>query len=238
MSMLKQCLRRGLILLAATTFVLSVPTTAVHAALVNHSFSFTGDLDPDPAFGSVPVTGSFQLTTVSGSQGKYNGAVTGFSLNILVPPPGQTHRSSFFTSGANAVTISKNIDLGSGSNGDRWELVTAATGDQILDGTPPEVFTPVSFELRLDRVGGGLFSDTSLQDPPTIGALNSPPGVTGRWRLLFEGPNPTSSGEYVGSIASLTAVPLPAAGILFGIGLISLVGLGAGRMRNLQGSQV
>lgn len=234
MPMLKQCLRRGLILLAATTFVLSVPMTTVHAALVNHSFAFTGDLDPDPVFGSVPVTGSFQLTPVPGSSpGGYTGAVTGFSLNILVPSPRQTHRS-FFTSGANAVTISKNIDLGSGSNGDRWELVTAVTGDRILEGT--EVFTPVSFVLSLDRVGGDLFSDTSLQDPPTIGALNSPPGVVGRWRLIFQGPNPPL-GEYVGSIAHLTAVPLPAAGILFGIGLISLVGLGAGRMRNLQGSQ-
>lgn len=232
MQVIKQCLRRGLILLAATTFVLSVPMTTVHAALVNHSFAFTGDLDPD--FGSIPITGSFQLTTVSSSSpGVYPGAVTGFSLTIL--NPGESHNTSAPTTGDNAVTISKGIDLGNG-NGDRWELVSAAVGDQILDGTPPDVFTPVSFELRLDRVGGGLFSDTSLQDPPTIGALNSPPDVTGRWRLLFEGPNQTF-GEYVGSIASLTAVPLPAAGILFGIGLISLVGLGAGRMRNLQGSQ-
>ncbi len=236
MPMLKQWLRRGLILFAVATFILSVPMTAVHAALVNHSFSFTGALDPDPAFGSVPVTGSFQLTPVPGSSpGVYTGAVTGFSLNILVPSPGQTHRS-FFTSGANAVTISKNIDLGGGSNGDRWELVTAVTGDRILNGTPPVEFAPVSFELRLDRVGGGLFSDTSLQDPPTIGALNSPLGVAGRWRLIFEGPNPPF-GEYVGSIAHLTAVPLPAAVILFGIGLISLAGLGAGKMRDLQGSQ-
>lgn len=183
MPMLKKWLRRGLILLAVTTFILSVPMTAVHAALVNHSFSFTGALDPDPAFGSVPVTGSFQLTPVPGSSpGGYTGAVTGFTLNILVPSPGQTHRS-FFTSGANAVTISKNIDLGSGSNGDRWELVTAAQGDQILDGTV--MFTPVSFNLSLDRVMGGLFSDTSLQDPPSFSTLINPRGVTGRWHLLL-----------------------------------------------------
>lgn len=234
MSVLKPRLRRGLILLAATTFVLSVPMTVVQAALVNHSFVFTGNLDPDPVFGSVPVTGSFQLTTVSGSSsGVYYGAVTGFNLNILTSPPA-TYTSPITPGAANDVTILRNSDLGGGVLGDRWKLTSAATGDRILDGT--EEFTPVSFELRLDRVGGGLFSDTSLQDPPTIGALNSPPSVTGRWRLLFEGPNQTF-GEYVGSIASLTAVPLPAAGILFGIGLISLVGLGAGRMRNLQGSQ-
>ena len=230
MSILKQWLRRGLILLAATTFVISVPMTVVHAALVNHSFSFIGALDPD--FGSIPITGSFQLTTVSGSSpGVYTGAVTDFSLNIL--NPGGTHGLWAFKPGTNAVTISKGIDLGSG-NGDRWELVSAATGDQILNGTPPVVFTPVSFDLHLDRVGGGLFSDTSLQDPPSFSTLSNPQGVTGRWRLLFEGTNRTL-GEYAGSIASLTAVPLPASVVLFGIGLISLVGLGAGRMRNLQG---
>ena len=230
MAILQQWLRRGLILLAATTCVLSVPMTAAHAALVNHSFSFTGTLDPD--FGSSPITGSFQLTTVSASSpGVYTGAVTGFSLNIL--NPAGTH-TSVFKPGTNAVTILKGIDLGSGNNGDRWKLVSAVVGDQILDGTPPVVFTPVSFDLSLDRVGGGLFSDTSLQDPPTIGALNSPVGVTGKWQLLFEDTNRTRA-EYAGSIANLTAVPLPAAGILFGIGLISLVGLGAGRMRNLQG---
>lgn len=82
-----------------------------------------------------------------------------------------------------------------------------------------------------------MFSDASLQDPPSFSALSNPQGVTGRWQLLFEGTNQTF-GEYAGSIASLTAVPLPASVVLFGIGLISLVGLGAGRMRNLQRSQV
>ncbi len=51
-----------------------------------------------------------------------------------------------------------------------------------------------------------------------------------QWRLDFGG-----AGNYVvGSLAHLTAVPLPAAVILFGAGLISLVGLGAGGLRNLR----
>ena len=112
MQVIKQCLRRGLILLAATTFVLSVPMTVVQAALVNHSFVFTGNLDPDPVFGSVPVTGSFQLTTVSGSSsGVYYGAVTGFNLNILTSPP-ETYTSPITPGAANYVTIVRNSDLG------------------------------------------------------------------------------------------------------------------------------
>lgn len=236
MQMIQRWFRRGFILLAAAVCAISVPFTTAQAALVNYSFSFAGSLDPE--FGSFPITGSFQLTTVPGSSpGVYNGAVTGFNLNILTSPPA-TYTSPITPGTANDVTILRNSDLGGGVLGDRWKLTSAATGPPISDGTPPVEFTPVSFDLRLDHVGE-LFSDTSLQDPPTIGALNSPPRVTGKWQLLFEGlegPNKIF-GEYVGSITSLTAVPLPTAVLLFGIGLISLVGLGAGRMRNLHGSQ-
>jgi hypothetical protein len=43
--------------------------------------------------------------------------------------------------------------------------------------------------------------------------------------------------EVSGDITSLTVVPLPAAVLLFGAGLISLVGLGAGGLRNLRGAK-
>jgi hypothetical protein len=44
-------------------------------------------------------------------------------------------------------------------------------------------------------------------------------------------------GVVSGVVTSLTAVPLPAAVLLFGAGLISLVGLGAGGLRNLRGAK-
>lgn len=229
MTMVKQLLRRTLVVLGAVG-ALGGPFTTAQAALVNHSFSFTGNLAPDlDPLGLFPVTGSFQLKNVTGSSpGVYDGAVTSFTLNI-----GGVYTSTF-QPGINGVTISQNIALGSG-NGDRWELVSAATGPQLTSGTPPVTYTPFRFDLRLDRVGG-LFSDASLQDPPSIGALNSPMNVTGRWRLFFEDQkgNPAA---YVGSISKLTAVPLPAGVVLFGIGLIALVGLGAGGMRNLRGAR-
>ena len=231
MTMLKQLLRSGLILPAAAVCVLSVSFSTAHAALVNHSFSFTGNLAPDlDPLGLIPVTGAFQLKNVTGiSPGVYDGAVTSFTLNI-----GGVYTSTF-RPGINGVTISQNIALGSG-NGDRWELVSAATGPQLTSGTPPVTYTPFRFDLLLDRVDG-LFSDASLQDPPSIGALNSPMNVTGRWRLFFEDANGNPS-AYVGSITNLTAVPLPTAVLLFGAGLISLVGLGAGGLRNLRTSKV
>ena len=146
--------------------------------------------------------------------------------------------TSTFTPGANAVTIAKDMPLLFGGTVDRWGLTTAATSTQLLpQGIPPVNLIPFGFDLRFDRAGGGLFADTSLQDPPSLASLGIPGTGSARWRLFLEdgGGIPTA---FVGSITSLTAVPLPAAVVLFGAGLISLVGLGAGGLRNLHGSKV
>ena len=216
MQLIKEWFKRGFILPATAVCALSVPISTAQAAFVN--YSFIGSIDNDPQALS-PISGSFQFDNATGgSGGVYNGAVTGFTLNL------SGLYTSSFKLGANAVTISKNITLG-GGNGDRWELVSAATGPN-LNG-----FTAYDFDLRLDRVGGGLFANTDLQNPPSLNGLN---GVTGRWRLFFEDANGNPA-VFLGSITSLTAVPLPAAVLLFGAGLISLVGLGAGGLRNLRG---
>ncbi|MFO0697958.1 MAG: hypothetical protein U0236_01925 [Nitrospira sp.] len=220
MQMMKRWLRRGLILPAAAVCALSVPVTAVQAALVNYTFS--GNIDGLSQV-LAPVSGSFQFETGTvGSGGVYNGTVKGFTLNI-----GGINHSSSFAEGANAIKISQNIPLG-GGNGDRWALTTAVTGGDYLDSG----YTPFSFDLRLNKIGGGL--NLNVQDPPMLGSLN---GGTARWRLFLEDAdgNPAVA---LGSITSLTAVPLPTAVLLFGAGLISLVGLGAGGLRNLRTSKV
>ena len=155
----------------------------------------------------------------AGVGGNYPGAVQAMTVAI----GGYT---SSFAPGANAVTISQNANLGGGLMGDRWKLVTAAMG------LPVNGYTPLSFDLQLDREGGGLFSNTNLQNPPSLSSLTA-----SRWRLIFE----NSDGNVVtvrGALSSLTAVPLPAAVILFGAGLISLVGLGAGGLRNFRWPQL
>jgi hypothetical protein len=219
MQLMKRWFSRGVILPAVAVCALSVPITAAQAALVN--YSFTGSIDGiSPAM--FPVSGSFQFDNATGgSGGAYNGAVTGFTLNV----GGVLNYTSSYTPGANAVTISQNIPMMGGGNGDRWALVSAATGSD-LGG-----FTPFRFDLRLDVKGGGL--GTNLQDPPSLGSLN---GGSARWRLFFEDSDGNPA-VFLGSVTSLTAVPLPAAVLLFGAGLISLVGLGAGGLRNLRGVQ-
>ncbi len=214
---IKQVMRRGFTLPVAILCTLLSSITPAHAALVTYSFTgMTDELDPQD---SLPVSGSFQFDkATAGSGGIYNGAVTGFSLTI----GGYT---SFFAPGINGVTLSQNTNLGGGLSGDRWTLVSAATGSELDDGT-----VPFQFDLHLDGQRG-LLSNTTLQDPPSFGSLTE-----ARWRLFFEGVHGTPFAS-VGSITSLTAVPLPPAVLLFGAGLIALVGLGVGGLRNLRGSQ-
>jgi hypothetical protein len=235
MRMIKPWFRRGNILAAAAVCSLLVPFAAAQAAPV--TYSFAGNLDND-FMSKYSVSGNFTFDNATGgSDGAYNGAVKDFTWNLSFE--GSLVYTSTFTPGANAVTIAKDKPLLFGGIVDRWAMTTAATSTQLLpQGDPPVNHIPFSFDLRFDRAGGGLFGDTSLQDPPSLASVLATPGQgSARWRLFFEDANSIPR-AYVGSITSLTAVPLPAAVVLFGAGLISLVGLGAGGLRNLHGSKV
>lgn len=236
MRMIKLWFRRGGILAAAAVCSLLVPFTAAQAAPV--TYSFAGNFDNDP-MNTNSVSGTFTFdNATTGSGGVYNGAVTDFVWNLSV---NGTHvYTSTYTPGANAVTVAKDMPSLFGGMVDRWALVSAATSTELLpQGNPPvPSHLPFGFDLRFDRTGGGLLADTSLQDPPSLAGVLATPGVgSARWRIFFEDANGVPS-AFVGSITSLTAVPLPAAVVLFGAGLISLVGLGAGGLRNLHGSKV
>ena len=225
MRKMKQWLRRAVILPIAAVCALLVPITAAQAALV--TYAFTGNLD-DPA-SSLLVSGSFQFeSTTIGSSGVYNGAVKDFILKFFDPfdPDDAPIYVSKFKPGANAVMVSQDIPTMGADTIDRWELVSAAA---VTVGDLPGGFKPLSFDLRFDVLNGNL--NTSLQDPPSLGSLG---GGSATWRLLVEDGTRFPS-AYLGSISALTAVPLPAAVLLFGAGLISLVGLGAGGLRNLRG---
>jgi len=221
MQMMKHSSIKGLFLPAIALCSLLLSGNTAHAALV--TYSFTGGVSQvnSPLLstmnGMSQVSGTFQFDNSPAVGGNYPGVVTNMTLNI----GGYT---SSFAPGANAVTILQNIDLGDGFPGDRWRLVTAATG------LPVNGYSPFRFDLNLDREGS-LFTNTDMQNPPSLSSLTG-----SRWRLIFENAN----GNLVrvqGGLNSLTAVPLPAAVILFGAGLISLVGLGAGGLRNLRRPQ-
>ena len=229
MRTMKQLSSKGLFLPAIVLFSILLSGKAAHAALVTYSFTgsvgtISGALLSPTMNLSSPVSGSFQFDNATlGVGGNYPDAVKAMTVAI----GGYT---SSFASGPNAVTIFQNTSLGGGLIGDRWKLVTAATGLEFNG------YTPFRFDLQLDREGGGLFSDTSLQNPPSLSSASPPLLTATRWRLMFD----NIDGNVVtvrGALNSLTAVPLPAAVILFGAGLISLVGLGAGGLRNLRWPQ-
>ena len=235
MQMKKPSSIKGLILSTIALSFLFLSGNVAHAALVTYSFkgsvsTISGALLSTPISQSplslgLPVEGSFQFdNSTGGVGGNFPNAVMGMNVAI------GSYISSF-KAGANTVTISQNTSLGGGLFGDRWKLVTTA-GSSLA---PVNGFTPLSFDLQLDREGGGLFSNTNLQNPPSFSSSVSSPLTSTRWRLIFE----DMDGNVVNvrgalNSLSLTAVPLPAAVILFGAGLISLVGLGAGGLRNLR----
>jgi hypothetical protein len=226
MQMKKPSSIKGLILSTIALCSLLLSGNVAHAALVTYSFTgnvsqVNGPLVSGAVNMTSGVSGSFQFNNTPSSGGSYSGVVTNMALAITNPMTLSSYTSTF-APGANAISVSNNVDLG-GMDGNRWRLVTAATGLQLNS------YSPIRFDLQLDKEGG-VFANTDLQSPPSLASLTG-----SRWRLIFE----NSDGNLVrvqGGLSSLTAVPLPAAVILFGAGLISLVGLGAGGLRNLRRS--
>jgi hypothetical protein len=225
MQMMKQWLKRGLIVAAAAIYASSVQIDSAHAALVNYSFTGTVSnisgalLSPTMNLTS-SVSGLFQFDNATpGTSGPHVGNFPGAVTGLLVHVGGYT---ASYAVGSNAITLFDNVGFG-----DRWRLATDATG-----GVLPSGYSAARFDLQLDHDTGGAFTGTNLQDPPSLASLTGT-----RWRLTFS----DLTGNEVnvrGAINQLTAVPLPTAVLLFGAGLISLVGLGAGGLRNLRISKV
>lgn len=100
---------------------------------------------------------------------------------------------------------------------DRLSLFLPVSGAPVNTSYTPSYF---SIDLRGPQ---SLFNSTAL--PTTVPSISSFT-VKNEWRLYFSGGK-----VVVGQMSQLTAVPLPAAVVLFGAGLVALVGLGAGSWR-------
>lgn len=93
---------------------------------------------------------------------------------------------------------------------------------------PVNTFVPNVLRIEItDPSGTMLANQTQLPEtPPSIGGL----GQTATWRLLFQNNQgqPLMSGP-ITSLTDVAPVPLPASALLFGIGIITLLGIGIGR---------
>jgi hypothetical protein len=220
MQIMKQSSIKGLFLPAIALCSLLLSGNAAHAALVTYSFtgsvgSVSGALKSTlPAGSSMLRTFQFESATPPAGTGRYLGVVQNLSLTI------GTYSVDFDPSGSTNV-----IRVTDSPSGDRWRPRTSVAVASIGE------FAPEHFRLDLADEDGGAITGTTLKNPPSMGDLTST-----HWRLVFE----NIDGKTVriqGALNSLTAVPLPAAVLLFGAGLVSLVGLGAGGLRNLRGTQ-
>jgi hypothetical protein len=226
MRTLKQLSIKGLFLPTIAMFSLLVFAGPSKAADI--TFLFTGSvLDVDNALhtsagtlGIGAMTGSITFNsaiTPVGETGIYLGTV---SDPVVVPTTfltiplvgGGTYTASWDSGGNNFIAIGNSTPGG----GDDSFFATSN-----MDGATINGYYPIRWDMSLIDSAGSVFGSTALPlTPPDLSSFSR-----GEWRLVFGGVN----GEKIvsGAFSTLTAVPLPPAVILFGAGIVALIGLGA-----------
>ena len=193
--------------------LLASPATAAFI-----TYNFTGDVAHVHSQLSSSFTPSASPTAMSGfvtvdssTPGSGNYAITNFKVTI------GGYTATMGTSGlVQIIDGPPGLDRVTGT-------VNAPTGPIV------NFLAPRLFDVQL-RGPADTFSGNGLPtSSPSIGDFTN----FNRWRLVF-GPG---EGKVVrGTVTSLTAVPLPAAVVLFGAGLVALAGLGAGNWRQRKNS--
>ncbi len=199
---------------------LTASIAVTHANAASIAFNFTGTVtDVGAQLGTTTFSNNqlvfdsytFNSATADGiggsTIGKYNGTNSNLVLNIG----------------------SYNATLGAGSNFmtvENLPTVDTYTVQAPFAGSTVNERTPSFFEIRLADPTQTAFNNDHLPTtPPNLASF-----ATHSFRLVFNGgPVATVSGV-------LTAIPLPAAVILFGARLVALVGLGAGSWRQRKNS--
>jgi len=210
-------------MLAVTASVLlgaSIAVTPATAALV--TFNFTGTvsnvgnkLSTNPSTFSTgqAVSGSYTFNSATGdSVGGANTGLYNNTISNLVVHIGSY--TATLGAGSNFIEVQNKATF------DRYTLQAPVTGS-LVNGRAPSFF-----EIKLNDTSHTAFSNDHLPTtPPSLGSF-----TTETFRLVFTG---QGAATVSGALTSLTlqAVPLPAAVILFGAGLVALVGLGAGSWR-------
>jgi len=185
-----------------------LPANQAMATLV--TFNFTGTVNhhiSTPLSGSITFDTSTADSNGSGSIGRYNDAITSLTVKL------GTFSGVLGSESAGNNNFIRIVNTSSHDLFDVRAPLAGSTGEHIF------------FRITLKDPSGTAFNNDYLPTtPPSLGDF-----AKDRFRLVFEDGNGTV--RIRGSLTSLTAVPLPAAVILFGAGLIAMVGLGAGSWR-------
>lgn len=184
------------------------------------TFNFTGTVNQH--FSNTPLTGSITYNdaitnTGDAIHGRYVGAVTALDVHV-----GAFNGFLDPTGSGNLIRVVNHPDLGGPDSFNVRAPLAGGVGEHNY------------FRITLKDPSGTAFDNDHL--PTTAPSLGD--FAKARYRLVFEDGNGTV--RIRGSLTSLTAVPLPTAVILFGAGLIAMVGLGAGswRKRNTSLAQI
>ncbi|MCC6142132.1 MAG: hypothetical protein IT389_16135 [Nitrospira sp.] len=205
---------------AAIMLSVTLTTSPAPAALMQ--FSFTGavngvgaDLFPTinnghTLSGLMTINTSIADSNPSSSISSYTNAIQNLTLTL----------------GLHTATLGaadNTINIQHFASYDQYALSGPLTGPAFTGPGPLfSSFTPARFEFD-----GNALNSAS---PPSLSSFSS-----NEWRMIFDGPG-GSRVTVKGALTSLTAVPLPAAVVLFGAGLVALAGLGAGSRRQRQGT--
>ena len=227
---------RSLALMAGLVVLGGVAVAPAMAATVTYNFTGTvnfvgNNLKPNVFFHAAPpsdpgstMTGTMIVDMADGTPGGLLGTYTILNINNLQIG---SYNATFNSADGQTVTIRNGT--GNGAGADRFRVSAGVDGTTVRNGSG----TPREFTIDL-RGPNNIFSSDALPDPaPSVGSF-----ITRNiFRLQFGNGNGDGR-AVIGQLTSLTAVPLPAGIVLFGVGLVALIGLGAGGLRNLRSSQV
>lgn len=224
------------VLALSLSIILSGLVVSATAGAATIHFSFTGNVlgsdatlsspPSSPPFGNgQPMSGFFTVNgpldistdiNPSNNIARYNNRITSLSVTIGTSTP---YVATF-------GQPNDHIIIRNQPTFDSAELVV----NKLISGTKVNGFKPTSFDINLVDGTHLAFDSQYPTTVPTLGSFLT----TDQWRLVFVPGSQVVQGALTS--ISITAVPLPAAVILFGAGLIALVGLGAGSWRQRKNS--
>ena len=197
----------------------SIVVTPAMAASIQYSFTGNVGNVHNQLSSTFNTTQSMEgLMTVNTSDTNGSGTFGNFAIETFtVTIGGYTATWGMGTSGL--------VEIRNGPSGkDEFNVAVNAPNGLNVNSLVPGIF-----EIQL-RGPNSIFSSDAL---PTISPSIASFTDKNLWRLVFR---PGNGKDVSGVITSMTVVPLPAAVILFGAGLVALVGLGAGSWRQKKNS--
>ncbi len=219
---------RNIGLATGLLFCSSVVAAPAMAATITYNFS--GGVTDVGRFLSAPAVQSPQFATGSTMTGTIT-VITADGNPVSSAFRNYSIQSLSVTIGGYTATVGPTgtVNIRNGGPGnDRFEVETPSQPGN-LSGSEINFLLPRLFMINL-RGPNSIFASDEL--PSTVPSLSSFTG-TNQFRLQF-GPTNGANARVVGQLTDLTAVPLPTSVILFGLGLVALVGLGAGGLRNIR----